>query len=366
MRLADPFPPRASRVRFPFPMQPRRRPAPRLPVVPVALVALALALAVAPRPAAARPFVRGVALGLYSEIGPGPLERKLFEIASLGASHVSVPVVWSSLDVHSSTILPREGRSTPDETVARIAERARRHGLRVFLFPFIEVQRRKAQEWRGAIRPASWDVWWTHYRRFILHYAALAERTGADLLCVGSELVTTEKMRERWVELIREVRAVYRGRLVYSANWDHYEPVTFWDRVDVIGLTSYYKVAEKNDSSEEEMTAAWRRIADRLAEWSRKVSRPVVFTEVGYPSLDGGAVQPWNYTLATPADPEEQRRAYRAFVRAWDGVKELGGVFFWDWYGDGGPRDTRYTPRGKPAEKVVRDWYRKKSMVDSR
>jgi hypothetical protein len=238
-----------------------------------------------------------------------------------------------------------------------MVRRAHALGLKVFLFPILDVQNRKAAEWRGAIRPGDWDAWWRGYRRFILHYASLSQRTGVELYAVGSELVTPEGMTARGKELIDAVRKLYRGKLVYSANWDHYAPVSFWNLVDVVGLTAYYKIAETATATEAEMAAAWRGIRAKLLAWSRKIRRPFVFTEVGYPSITGCAIYPWDYTRRTATNLEEQRRAYGAFIRTWRGVKELQGVFFWDWYGEGGKEDRSYTPRGKPAEKLVREWY---------
>ncbi|MCB1733536.1 MAG: hypothetical protein KDI21_23895, partial [Halieaceae bacterium] len=75
--------------------------------------------------------------------------------------------------------------------------------------------------------------------------------------------------------------------------------------------------------------------------------------EVGYPSLDGAAIAPWDHTRGAPVDLEEQRRAYAAATAA---LLELApaGVFFWTWLGEGGRFDRHYTPRGKPAEAVLR------------
>jgi len=71
---------------------------------------------------------------------------------------------------------------------------------------------------------------------------------------------------------------------------------------------------------------------------------------------DGAASRPWDYTVRAPVDLEEQRRCYAAFVDAWRGAA-LAGVYFWDWSGPGGASDAHYTPRGKPAEAVVRRWF---------
>lgn len=301
--------------------------------------------------------IRGMALGSYSDIGRAKLEQKLAELKALGASHVSVVVSWSTPDVRSTVIAPRTGSTTPDPVLLRMIRRAHALKLKVFLFPILDVQKRKPLEWRGTIKPPSWDDWWRSYTRFILHYAGIAARTRAEMFCVGSELVSTEKMRERWKTLIRRVRATYAGSLVYSANWDHYEPPVFWDLVDVVGLTAYYQLTGDKQAPEEEMLVAWKKVRRKLVAWSKRIRRPFLFTEVGYPSMDGCAVHPWDYTLSSPPDPEEQRRALSAFVRAWHEVPQLAGVIFWDWYGDGGLRDTRYTPRGKPAEQVIRRWF---------
>lgn len=331
--------------------------------MPAAAVAgLLWALVALPCAAGAAPlgpeFVRGISLGMYNDT-PEHLDAKLDEVKALGVSHVSLVVSWSQQDVHSSSIAPRKGYATPDGVLEGLIRSARAKGLAVFLFPILEVQKRTMGQWRGTISPAKWGDWWRGYDRFILHYAGLAGRNKVDLFCVGSELVSTEKMRGRWTSLISRVRKVFGGKLAYSANWDHYRPVTFWDQVDVMGLTAYYKVARRADTSEQEMVRAWPHVRRRLEQWSVKQQRKFIFTEVGYPSRDGGAKEPWDYTRTTKPDLEEQRRAYSAFVKAWSGSPRLAGVFFWDWYGKGGKACTRYTPRGKPAAAVIRRWYGK-------
>jgi len=329
-----------------------RRALPSIGLIPVALLSLT-----SPASPGPLPFVRGLALGSYSDIRPAKLDQKLDELKALKVSHVSLVVSWSTADVRSSSIDPRARSTTPDSVLTRMINRAHAKGLKVFLFPIIDVLRRKPLEWRGTIKPGSWEGWWRAYHRFILHYARIAARSRVEMFCVGSELVTTEKMRDRWSDLIRRIRAIYGGTLVYSANWDHYKPVVFWDLVDVVGLTAYYQLTRDKKAPQSEMLTAWRSVRTKLVSWARKRKKRFLFTEVGYPSMDGCAVNPWDYTLSAPPDLEEQRRAFSAFVGAWDRVPELAGVIFWDWYGDGGPRDTRYTPRGKPAEEVIRKWF---------
>ena len=74
---------------------------------------------------------------------------------------------------------------------------------------------------------------------------------------VGTEYVSSETMRDRWLDVITHVRSIFDKQLVYSANWDHFDPVSFWDAVDVMGVTAYHKLTQDNlDPSVEEMTRA--------------------------------------------------------------------------------------------------------------
>jgi glycosyl hydrolase family 113 len=306
-------------------------------------LALALALLV-PAAAAAAPPLRGVALSLYGGSEPG---AALDEIAATGASHVALAVFWRQRDIHDLDLGP--GAPTiPDERLVAAIRRARRAKLEVFLLPIIDVEVRRPREWRGTLAPGDIDAWWMRYERFILHYADIAAAEDVALFAVGSELVSTEAWRDRWYHLASKVRARYRGKLVYSANWDHYDGVSFWERMDYVGVTGYN---ELTGSTEEDFTAGWNAVRDKLTAYARSVDRPLVITEVGYTSHRGAAAHPWDYTLSSPLDLEEQRRCYAAFVAAWRDDPALAGVFFWEW------GDPQYSPRGRPAEKVLKSWF---------
>ena len=122
-------------------------------------------------------------------------------------------------------------------------------------------------------------------------------------------------------------------------------------------------MAEEKNPTVDEIVAHWQPIRDDLAKWQEEIGRPIVFTEVGWCSQEGAATSPWNYyhnQKATLAGHEEQRRLYEAFIRVWDNEAMVGGVIWWDWSdGAGGPGDFGYTPRNKPAERVLRDWFAK-------
>lgn len=324
----------------------------------VTAAALALALC-APGRALAAPAIKGVALGLYDHVDEDPkkLARRMAEIRATGATHISLVVHWRQHDVRSVELKPHSDVTIPDDRLRQVIRAARKAKLEVFLFPIVNVEILRPMEWRGTLAPRDVDVWWKAYQKFILHYAKLAGEEKVELYSIGSELGTTEAWRDRWYGLISKVEKLYPGPLLYSANWDHYEHVTFWERVDYFGVTGYYELASRNDASEQDLAAAWTKIREKLVKFAAKIDRPLVITEVGYTSTDGAAVHPWDYTSRAKLDLEEQRRCYQAFVTAWQDEKALAGVFWWIWWGEGGERDRDYTPKGKPAERVLREWY---------
>jgi hypothetical protein len=281
------------------------------------------------------------------------------EIAALGATHVALVVSWEQQDVRSITIRRTAHTTVADEVVVRAARRARERGLEVLLFPILTVRKARVGEWRGTLVPGDRAAWWRSYEAFILHYAGLATTIGAEVFLVGSELGSTEGWRDHWYHLIGKTKAVYAGEIAYSANWDHYRNVSFWRRLDYLGVTGYFELTSDRDASQQALTRSWIRARDQILAFVKQLNGPRLWlSEVGYVSRDGAATRPWDYGLDTRIDLEEQRRAYHALRTAWSDTAALDGVFIWNWFGDGGPRDGGYTPKGKPAEQVLRQWWR--------
>jgi hypothetical protein len=105
----------------------------------------------------------------------------------------------------------------------------------------------------------------------------------------------------------------------------------------------------------------WAPIKRNILKWQDKIDKPLLFTEAGWCSQEGTTIEPWNYYYrqeATPAGLEEQRRCYRAFMDTWKNVPQVGGVIWWEWTNsEGGSEDYNYTPKGKPAEQELREWF---------
>lgn len=97
---------------------------------------------------------------------------------------------------------------------------AKAAGLKVFLKPVVDVRLKDGSyAWRGNIKGS--DAWFASvYIPFMKNMAQVAAREGVDILSVGSELRDSEHRVEQWRNVIRVVRAEFRGSLTYIANHD--------------------------------------------------------------------------------------------------------------------------------------------------
>lgn len=307
-------------------------------------------------------FRRGVSLGLFASTKDTSEQRKIYaelldEIEAVGATDLSIVVRWTQNTVKDSKIARDPKRTVADETLKWVIKEAQARKLRVFLMPIIHLNVRKIGVWRGTIEPVSPDKWWANYEAFIVYYAKLAQKTGVSLFAVGSELLSMETKTKRWHKLIKRVRRIYKGQLTYSANWDHFEVVSFWDKLDVVGMTAYQELTKRPNPSLKQLKRGWLGFSQRLRVWSMQHGHRYIFTEVGYPSHSKGAAYPWDYRPRGKADPMLQARAYRALMEVWSKDKSFDGLYVWNWFGFKSLQDRGYTPRGKPAEKVIKHWF---------
>lgn len=205
---------------------------------------------------------------------------------------------------------------------------------------------------RIAMRSArDWQRWFESYRGYILPFAREAQAAGADMFCVGRELDSTVIAREAdWREVVARIRREFRGPLTYSANFDTWQGVGFWDALDFIGVSAYFPLSDGTDPQLAELEAGWERALAPLAAAAGRWGRPVLLTEAGFPSIPSAARAPWREERVA-ADVWLQARCYEATLRSLARRPEIEGVFFWLWERSAEPafRDASHAILGKPA-----------------
>ena len=329
-------------------------------LVAVGALALSCRSQSAPPPKAVAPervtsFQRGVGLGLFATDADYDYGHLLDEITALGATDVLIVVSWYQTDTQSHDIKRRRTFTPTDDTVRRTLKQAKARGLRVALLPIVRLIKRSRSEWRGRIQPAAGEAtWFDAYGRYVKTMATLAADAEIDRFGVGSELLTMERHTDHWRALIDDVRAVFKGKLFYSANWDHFLPIQFWDALDEVAVTAYFELArDLNPPSDAQLRAAWTRPLMELLRFASTTKKPLFISEVGYPSKVTAARFPWDETRAAPKDHHLQAQLYAAFCDRVESAPGVQGFYAWNWFGFGGEDDLGYTPRGKPAEAVL-------------
>jgi hypothetical protein len=289
------------------------------------------------------------------------------QLAATKANWAGVLVTWYMEARDSTTIAPVDLKTPTDEAVTEAIRDLRSRGIKVMLKPHVDVL---DGSWRGTIRPADPAAWFASYDAFMARQAALAQATGAEMLCVGTELATMSDARyaAQWSNVIRHVRAVYAGPLTYAANavsaGDEYTSVSFWSQLDVAGLDAYTPLTDTYNPSREALAQGWSRnrngenMVAAFRNWQASHGKPVILTELGYRSADGANRAPYDFESPAPYDPGEQADCYEAAFRVWS--QETGwmrGIFWWDWdVPVPAPDDTGYTPRNKPAGQALSSW----------
>ena len=288
-------------------------------------------------------------------------------LAALGVTHAAFTVWGYMRDPAEPTVVVRTSR---DDRLIELTTIARSAGLDVLFVPTIGVSRGVNRSDISMRTQADWRAWFRQYGEFVGHTADLAAEAGAAGMTIGMELRRTVGQDEEWRAVADAVRQRFPGWLTYAANWDDYESVEWWSVVDYIGVQAYFELGvpaegTNGESRQRFLRERWRPIRDRIEAVSRASGRPVLFTEIGYPSWNRGTERPWSWREEGLADSDLQADAYTAAFQTFWSQPWFAGMYWWKWYAsdrlDRRDWSRDYTPQNKPAQQVLEAWYNRAS-----
>ena len=305
------------------------------------------------------------------DIHNGYLSNTAFEslkkLKSLNVNAIAVNPFTSMRDEKKREPLAfwRSPHTENDQSIIFLANKSKDLGLTMVMKPHIYLWK----SWPGGIEMSSeqeWEQFYEDYYRWIRHYAIISEMYEIPVLCIGNELAkATLHNQEKWREIIRKIRMIYSGKIVYGANWgEEFENISFWDELDFIGISNYYPLTKSDDPDDNELYRGALDVMNKIEKVQKKFNKPVLFTEAGFRS----SMFPWQSTFEEDkqlADTNyiSQVRSYKAFYKAAFEKDWLSGIFWWKWpsYLDNGgdPHYDLYTPNGKATELIVKKWYGK-------
>jgi len=304
-------------------------------------------------------FRRGVSWWM-SEGRADAGEASFRRLASLGVTWVSIHT-WDPLQRGlDEPVFAKPERHVGFRDLGALVRSAHAAGLRVMVKPHLEMRGERLPHNRIAMRnEADWRRWFHSYEGYVLPYAREAQAAGADMFCVGREMDSTVVRREAdWRALVARIRALFHGPLTYSANFDTWQGIGFWDAFDFIGVSAYFPLSDRPFPSLAELEVGWNRALAPLEQASRRFGRPVLLTEAGFPSIPAAAKAPWREERVR-ADVWLQARCYESTLRALARRPWIEGAYFWLWERTSPPafRDPSHAIVGKPASFTMARWY---------
>ncbi|HLC70236.1 MAG TPA: hypothetical protein VJH75_04300 [Patescibacteria group bacterium] len=290
------------------------------------------------------------------------------KIKAANANYVTLIIPLAQDNVWSTNVY--NGWNTPtDQSLISGIQYIHSKGLQVNLKIHLESN---DGQWRANINPGDRNAWFKSFGDKVRHYATIAKNNGVEEMTIGAELINmtasdaNSTNTQNWNSLIGSIRQIYSGKLTYSANWggpgwtDEKNRIGFWGSLDYIGISAYYPLPTGNKTVQA-YKDEWAKINNNdIKNLYNRWNKPIIFTEIGYRSMDWAQWEPFNYWGGGSYDPDNQVVLYEALFSYWDGQSFMQGVHMWDWLTDpnaGGNGNTDFTSQNKPAEGTMRTWF---------
>ncbi len=337
-----------------------------------------------PRPSG---FAAGVAFTpayrpAWRELYPSALGQAL----ELNANQVIFSPTWHYTRSRPPVLEPQAGVDASWDDWREIIFQAMRRQLQVALYPQPQAVLPSAQWWQAMPLddPAWWQGWFESYRRFALHYAQLAESSGAQTLILGGPWVSPAlpgapqappQAEKYWQELLDEVRLYYHGELRWALD---YQPEAFTLPPFLEAVDGVYVLWWSLPLTEDNPPPDWRKLSAAAGAYLDQDLEPVhnllgksVWLGVAYPAapgtLQGCIPAPESGCLpvetllaapddlqALPVDAKAQEHALRTVAFAVEHRPWIKGFFVDGTYPAAALQGPGASVYGQPAENLLK------------
>ena len=287
-----------------------------------------------------------------------------------GVNYVQLRFFLSQDSLISNKVVYDEKQDIILESMIAMIHQA---GKKVSLLPDIII---KAGDYVANLCPEDIDQWFTSYHDALMHYAILAQKYDVELFSIGNEFHSLWTENQKWGYIIDKLREKYKGLITTKLNcW--WQEKTFqkvltysWlEKLDYIAIAPYFDLTWENDLSLEEIKNSWQNsrhglnIVEELREIAEKYKKKMIFSEMGYRSIDGTTIEPWNSDSIVPRsggsgkiDLEEQSLATQALFEVFKDKDWWGGLFCFHWPTvKPNQQDKTWAIWNKPVELVIQN-----------
>ncbi|RJP53192.1 MAG: hypothetical protein C4583_05145 [Anaerolineaceae bacterium] len=321
-------------------------------------------------------------------------------VQALGSNWVIVTPTWTYTSVNPLILGIRPGIDPLWTDSALMISQGRALNLNVGIFPqprfaFSSNTSLSADFWRGApLDPNWWLTWFDSYRGFAVHHADLAAQAGAQALILGGDWVAPalpngtlpdgnpsgvpNDTETRWLAILNEVRAHFRGQILWAMPYSapNLSTPNFIAQTDGVYLMISGNLSQNLIPTKPELEAAAASLLDNsVAPLQSMIGKPV-YLAFAYPSINGsganclpansGTCLDWTTLNQPTADRaelrlnlQEQADIYEILLAAVNTRPWVSGVIARGYYPPTLLQDKSASTHGKPAGDVLWYWYQR-------
>lgn len=239
-------------------------------------------------------------------------------------------IVTEYIDTAHSWEIKKDPQKTPTEAdLKTIVSYAKSKA--VILTPHIDVKDNTSRTLISFNTEEEWKSFFTSYNRFIVKYATIAQKEKIPFFCVSTELSGTSNHINEWIQIIRNIKTIYTGKLIFAFNHDHdfNNNLTFLNQIDFIGISAYYPLSKDLEPTVELIKNSWIPIFKNLEKLSITYEKPIILSEVGYESKAGCTISP-SKTESNVYSENCQKISYEALLQSIQYKNFIKGVLIWN------------------------------------
>jgi hypothetical protein len=340
-------------------------------------------------------FIAGTEFQSYYEPSvPGFVPNALKHIQALGSNWAFLTPSWTYSRNNPLIFSEQPGRDAFWSDTVTSVRQARAINLNVAIFPQPRFATDVNDFWGSAPRDSNWwNVWFDHYRAFVIHFADLASLTGSQALVIGGDWIvpalpggeladgtpsgTPADAEGRWKSMIAEVRQHFRGTVIFALPYDTSviaAPINLLTDVDGVYLLWFAKLSDQSTPNKADLLNETGRLLDEnVAPIQVQVNKPIILG-LSYPSStysatgcipDGnGGCNYWtalnrpNPDLSTVSlDLQQQVDLYDAIFHAVNGRTWITGLVSRGYFVPAALQDKSASINGKPTADVLWYWF---------
>jgi len=319
----------------------------------------------------------------------------LQDLHNSGSNWMVLSPTWTFTHSTSPVLEQVPGKDPLWSDLVETLGQAKAIGLKTALYPQPVFPSSTSDWWNAAPRNFSWwQAWFERYQKFVVSHADLAAKTGADALVLGGDWLSPAlpqgklsdgaasgvpgDVESRWRDLIGQVRAHYKGTLIWAISYPDgmRTPPPFIDLVDQVYILYQAPVSAKNNPSEQDLQADLAAELDRdIFTFYNQNKKPVILG-IDYPSVNGSAGacipgpdgkcldqkafdQPGQDIPSTTLYLQGQVDIYNAFMVEVNSRGWIDGFISRGFYPPAPLQDKSPSLHGKPAFDVLAYWFGK-------